>query len=123
MVFPMEEWIRNIGRYLSYLVDENFGEYAYDIVDGIAKARTGEELLENVYKALRLAPKLEKKAEKKCNFRKPSPADIEALEREVESVSNDPHKLRRLALKLALWAFAYWNHCPKKEQKNEGGEN
>ena len=119
----MEEWIRNIGRYLSYLVDENFGEYAYDIVDGIAKARTGEELLENVYKALRLAPKLEKKALKeKCpNIWKPSPSDIEALEREIESVSNDTRKLRRLALKLALWAFAYWNHCPKTGQDNSNG--
>jgi len=120
----MEGWIQNIGKYLSYLVDENFEEYAYDIVDGIAKARTGEELLENVYKALRLAPKLEKKAkEKGCNFWKPSPTDIEALEREVESVSNDPRKLRRLALKLALWAFAYWNHCPNKGQEKGGGEN
>ena len=121
----MEEWIQNIGKYLSYLVDENFQEYAYDIVDGIAKARTGEELLENVYKALRLAPKLEKKAkENGCNFWKPSPADIEALEREVEFVSNDSRKLRRLALKLALWAFAYWNHCPKERQEDStGGEN
>lgn len=121
----MEEWIRNIGRYLSYLVDENFGEYAYDIVDGIAKARTGEELLENVYKALRLAPKLEKKArEKGCTFQKPSPKDIQTLEDGIEAISSDPKKLRRLALKLALWAFAYWNHCPKTGQDNSnGGEN
>ncbi len=120
----MEDWIRNIGRYLSYLVDDNFEEYAYDIVDGIAKARTKEELLENVYKALRLAPKLEKKArEKRCNFRKPSPMDIEALENEVEKLSDKPKELRALALKLALWAFAYWNHCPKEGQEKEGGEN
>ncbi|NJE30785.1 hypothetical protein E3E38_06985 [Thermococcus sp. 18S1] len=120
----MEDWIRNIGKYLSYLVDENFGEYAYDIVDGIAKARTGEELLENVYKALRLAPKLEKKARERCIFWKPSPADIEALENEVERLSDKPKELRALALKLALWAFAYWDHCPKEGQNNStGGEN
>ncbi|WP_285519652.1 hypothetical protein [Thermococcus nautili] len=120
----MEGWIRNVGKYLSYLVDENFGEYAYDIVDGIAKARTGEELLESVYKALRLAPKLEKKArEKGCTFWKPSPEDIGYLESEVERLSDDPKGLRALALKLALWAFAYWDHCPKKGQENEGGES
>ncbi|WP_209476785.1 hypothetical protein [Thermococcus stetteri] len=122
----MEGWVRNIGEYLSYLVDENFGEYAYDIVDGIAKARTGEELLENVYKALRLAPKLEKKARgKECpHIRKPSPEDIEALENEVEKLSDKPKELRALALKLALWAFAYWVHCPKKGRNNSsGGEN
>jgi|GEM_PF-1933450 len=119
----MDVWIKNIGKYLSYLVDETFQEYAYDIVDGIAKARTGEELLENVYKALRLAPKLEKKALKeKCpNIWKPSPSDIEALEKEIESISDDPRKLRRLALKLALWAFAYWDHCPSKRQEKERG--
>jgi len=120
----MEVWIKNIGKYLSYLVDENFEEYAYDIVDGIAKARTGEELLENVYKALRLAPKLEKKAsEKGCAFWKPSPGDIEALENEVERLVDKPKELRALALKLALWAFAYWNHCPKKGQEKAGGES
>ncbi|ASJ12051.1 hypothetical protein [Thermococcus thioreducens] len=118
----MDGWVKNIGRYLSYLVDENFEEYAYDIVDGIAKARTGEELLENVYKALRLAPKLERKArEKGCNFWKPSPADIEALEDEVKELSDKPRELRALALKLALWAFAYWNHCPNKGQGNSNG--
>jgi len=120
----MDGWIRNVGKYLSYLVDENFEEYAYDIVDGIAKARTGEELLENVYKALRLAPKLEKKArEKGCAFWKPSPVDIEALENEVERLSDKPKELRALALKLALWAFAYWDHCPKKGREKEGGES
>ncbi|NJE01777.1 hypothetical protein [Thermococcus sp. JdF3] len=119
----MEDWIKNIGRYLSYLVDDAFGEYAYDIVDGIAKARTGEELLEGVYKALRLAPKLEKKAhENGCTFWKPSEKDIEALEDRVESLANSPKELRRLALKLALWAFAYWNHCPKEGNQAGGGE-
>nr|7R21_A Chain A, Cas11a [Pyrococcus furiosus DSM 3638]7R21_C Chain C, Cas11a [Pyrococcus furiosus DSM 3638]7R21_D Chain D, Cas11a [Pyrococcus furiosus DSM 3638]7R21_E Chain E, Cas11a [Pyrococcus furiosus DSM 3638]7R21_F Chain F, Cas11a [Pyrococcus furiosus DSM 3638]7R21_G Chain G, Cas11a [Pyrococcus furiosus DSM 3638]7R21_H Chain H, Cas11a [Pyrococcus furiosus DSM 3638]7R2K_C Chain C, Cas11a [Pyrococcus furiosus DSM 3638]7R2K_E Chain E, Cas11a [Pyrococcus furiosus DSM 3638]7R2K_F Chain F, Cas11 len=106
-------WIRNIGRYLSYLVDDTFEEYAYDVVDGIAKARTQEELLEGVYKALRLAPKLKKKAESKgCPPpRIPSPEDIEALEEKVEQLSN-PKDLRKLAVSLALWAFASWNNCP-----------
>ena len=117
----MESWIKNIGEYLSYLVDDKFKEYAYDIVDGIAKARTPEELLEGVYKALRLAPKLQKKAESEgCPpIWKPSPEDIEALENKIENLSN-PRDLRRLAVSLALWAFAYWNHCPK-EEKGEGG--
>ncbi|AEC52736.1 hypothetical protein PNA2_1821 [Pyrococcus sp. NA2] len=118
----MEDWIRNIGEYLSYLVDETFEEYAYDIVDSIAKARTPEELLEGVYKALRLAPKLQKKAEEKgCIFVKPSPRDLEAFENAVNGLSN-PKDLRKLAVSLALWAFAYWNHCPKKEKEIEGGE-
>ncbi|WP_297068806.1 hypothetical protein [Thermococcus sp.] len=117
----MDRGIKNIGQYLSYLVDDTFEEYAYDVVDSIAKARTPEELLEGVYKALRLAPKLQKKAEAKdCPpVRKPSPEDIEALEREIENISN-PRDLRRLAVSLALWAFADWNHCPK-EKNSEGG--
>ncbi|WP_054839617.1 hypothetical protein [Thermococcus sp. JCM 11816] len=117
----MDEWVKNIGRYLSYLVDDEFEEYAYDIVDSIAKARTQEELLESVYKALRLAPKLKKKADSEgCFFQKPSPTDIEALEDRVEELSN-PKDLRKVAVSLALWAFAYWNHCPNKENKIEGG--
>ena len=121
----MDRWmmVRNIGKYLSYLVDERFEEYAYDVVDSIAKARTPEELLEGVYKALRLAPKLQKKAEAKgCSpIWKPSPDDIEALEKEVENISN-PRDLRKLAVSLALWAFAYWNHCPKEENSDGGVE-
>ncbi|WP_297499592.1 hypothetical protein [Thermococcus sp.] len=121
----MDRWmmVRNMGKYLSYLVDERFEEYAYDVVDSIAKARTPEELLEGVYKALRLAPKLQKKAEAKgCSpIWKPSPDDIEALEKEVENISN-PRDLRKLAVSLALWAFAYWNHCPKEENSDGGVE-
>ncbi|MEM4616255.1 MAG: hypothetical protein QXY19_04540 [Archaeoglobaceae archaeon] len=60
----VEEWVREFGRYLSYLVDDKFEEYAYDVVDSIAKARTAEEILEGVYRALRLSPKLEKKPKK-----------------------------------------------------------
>ncbi|AMM53712.1 hypothetical protein [Pyrococcus kukulkanii] len=116
----MEEWIRRIGEYLSYLIDEDLEEYAYDIIDSIAKARTPEEVLEGVYKALRLAPKLERKAkEKGCTFWKPLPRDIQALEGKIETISNDPKELRRLALKLALWAFADWKHCPAKGQDLE----
>ncbi|MDW7989958.1 MAG: hypothetical protein RMH75_04765 [Archaeoglobaceae archaeon] len=114
----VEEWVRDLGRYLSYLVDDNFEEYAYDIVDSIAKARTSEEILEGIYRALRLSPKLEKKVEeiekktgKKCYFKKPTPRQIEFLESYLQSVVNDPKKLRNFALSLSIWAFANWNHC------------
>ena len=118
----MDRWVMNLGKYLSYLVDETFEEYAYDIVDGIAKARTQEELLEGVYKALRLAPKLKKKADEKgCTFWKPSPEDVEALEDAIDKLSN-PKDIRKLTISLALWAFAYWNHCKNSGNKTGGGE-
>ncbi len=114
----VEDWVRDLGRYLSYLVDDKFEEYAYDIIDSIAKARTAEEILEGIYRALRLSPKLEKKAEEieketgnRCYFRKPSPNHIESLENYLQSIAEDPKKLRSFALSLSIWAFANWNHC------------
>lgn len=107
-----EEWVREIGRYLSYLVDDNFQEYAYDILDGIAKARTVEEILDGIYKALRLSPKLEKKAlENRCRFKNLTHKDIENLERYLESIAGDSTKIRNFALKISIWALASWNHC------------
>lgn len=108
----VEDWVRDFGRYLSYLVDDKFEEYAYDIIDSIAKARTTEEILEGIYRALRLSPKLEKKAkENNCRFEKPSPNQVESLEKYLQSIAEDPKKLRNFALSLSIWAFANWNHC------------
>lgn len=108
----VEDWVREVGRYLSYLVDDKFEEYAYDIIDSIAKARTAEEILEGIYRALRLSPKLEKKAEEnKCHFEKLSPNHVESLENYLQSIAEDPKKLRNFALSLSIWAFANWNHC------------
>lgn len=110
--------MKDIGKYLSYLVDDKFEEYAYDIIDSIAKARTSEEILEGIYRALRLSPKLERKAEeieketgKRCHFKKPSPSQIESLENYLQSIMDDPKKIRNFALSLSIWAFADWNHC------------
>jgi len=111
----MSSWIENIGRYLSYLISDEFEEYAYDVVDGIAKARASNELLEAFYKGLRLRSKIEKKArEKNCFIRIPSPADIREFESAVEEAEKKGEKeIRKLGLKLALWAFAYWGECKK----------
>jgi len=114
----MSDWIGNVGKYLSYLVSDKFEEYAYDIVDGIAKARNANELMESLYKGLRLVPKLRKKAEEKgYQIYIPSAQDIKALEEELESA--DEKKVRKIGLKLALLSLAYWD-VPKREREGGG---
>ncbi|MEM2637619.1 MAG: hypothetical protein QXL15_04665 [Candidatus Korarchaeota archaeon] len=119
----MEEWIKNIGRYLSYLVDDTIEEYAYDIVDGIAKARSEEELLEGLYKALRLSSKIEKRCdEENYYFWKPSEKDVHELENALKNVSNQK-EIRVIALRIATWAFAYWSHKKSEVKQSKGGDN
>ncbi|CAB3287757.1 conserved protein of unknown function [Methanocaldococcus lauensis] len=104
-VIKLEVWIKNIGKYLSYLVSDKFGEHAYDIVDGIAKARNANELLEALYKGLRLSPKL-KKIE---NIEIPSPKDIENLEESLKNIGDNEKEVKKIGLSIALWAFADWD--------------
>ncbi len=110
------KYVENVGRYLSYLISDKFEEYAYDIIDGIAKARSKNELLEALYKGLRLLPKLKKKAkEKNWSIYLPTPNDIKKLEEELKS-TNDEKKIRQIGLSLALWAFADWEvECKEVE--------
>lgn len=108
--------VENIGKYLSYLISDKFEEYAYDIIDSIAKARSKNELLEALYKGLRLSPKLKKKAEEKnWSIYIPTPDDIRKLEEELRN-ANDEKKIRLIGLSLALWAFADWEvECKEVE--------
>ena len=100
--------VENIGKYLSYLISDRFEEYAFDIIDSIAKARSKNELLDALYKGLRLSPKLKKKAkENNWSIYLPTPDDIRKLEEELRN-ANDEKKIRQIGLSLALWAFADW---------------
>ncbi len=103
--------MKNIGRYLSYLINDKFEEYAYDIVDGVAKARNTKELLEAIYKGLRLSPKLKKKG----NIKVPSPEDIKMLEETLRELRDNEKEVRKIGLSIALWAFADW----EKEERGE----
>jgi len=105
--------VENIGRYLSYLISDKFEEYAYDIIDSIAKARSKNELLEALYKGLRLSSKLKRKAKEPIYI--PTPDDIRKLEEELRN-ANDEKKIRQIGLSLALWAFADWEiECKEVE--------
>jgi len=106
--------MKNIGKYLSYLVSDRFEEYAYDIVDGVAKARNANELLEALYKGLRLSPKLKKKGD----IDVPSPEDIKKLEETLKDIGDNEKEVRKIGLSIALWAFADWekDHRKRGEQ-------
>jgi len=110
------EYIENIGKYLSYLISDKLEEYAYDIIDSIAKARSKNELLEALYRGLRLSSKLKKKAkENTWSIYIPTPDDIRKLEEELRN-ANDEKKIRQIGLSLALWAFADWEvECKEVE--------
>ena len=112
------DWVESIGRYLSYLVDDKIEEYAYDIVDSIAKARNANELLEGIYRAERLKIKLKRKAEtENMYFWEISDRDTRELIRKLEEIGDDQKNVRKLALTLGVWAFAWYG-----DRRETGGE-
>ena len=106
---PVEEWMESLARYLSYLVDDRFEEYAYDVIDGIAKARTTNELRESLVRGLRMRKKLERKAEElKLEILSPSAEDLKRFEEELERAEGDGRRIRALGLRLALLSLGRW---------------
>ncbi len=107
---PVEGWMESLARYLSYLIDDKFEEYAYDVIDGIAKARTTNELRESLVRGLRMKKKLERKAEElgiEVSF--PFAEDLKKFEEELERADEDGRRIRTIGLRLALLSLGRWD--------------
>ncbi len=103
----------SIARYLCSLVDETLEENNYDIIDLIAKARSQEELIEGLYKALRQRGRIATKAEeKKVKIWVPSQDDIETF---LNMIEEKKSQLRKIALSLGLLALSKCFPSSKKE--------
>ena len=110
--------VTNFGRYLALLIEE---EYAYEIIDQIGKAKNVEEFIDGVWKALRLAKKLESKC---AEYSKLVPSN-ENVKQVLALVEKDQKALKFLSRYLGSLAFTTWNEVERAKidcEKRRGGE-
>ncbi|ADC66008.1 conserved hypothetical protein [Ferroglobus placidus DSM 10642] len=106
------------GKYLALLIEE---EYAYEIIDQIGKAKNVEEFIDGIWKAMRLAKKLESKCAEYSKII-PSNGNIKQV---LAFVERDQKALKFLSRYLGSLAFTTWSEIERAKsecEKGSGGE-
>lgn len=98
-----------VARYLAAILEE---ETAYDIIDEIGRAKSKDDLVEGLRKAMRLS----KKIESKYTGVVPSSSNIKGV---VALIGEKDENLKFLTRYLASLAFAGWG-LEKMKKKKEG---
>ena len=95
-----------IARYLAAILEE---ETAYDIIDEIGRAKSRDDFIEGLRKAMRLSKKIEDKFV-------PSSGNIERV---VALIGEEEKNLKFLTRYLASLAFARWRELDKMEKEGK----
>lgn len=116
MVIDVQEIIESqdvnvVARYLAAILEE---ETAYDIIDEIGRAKTRDDFIEGLRKAMRLS----KKIENKYVGIVPNSDNIKGV---VTLIGEKEGNLKFLTRYLASLAFAGWGR-EKMKKKGEEGE-
>lgn len=117
MVVNVQEIIRSqdvniVARYLAAVLEN---ETAYDIIDEIGRAKSRDEFIEGLRKAMRLSKKIESKYE--------GVVPISDSIRNVTALIGDKEEnLKFLTRYLASLAFADWKKELEQRKKKKEGE-
>jgi len=98
--------VKVVAKYLAAILEE---ETAYDIIDEIGRAKSEDEFIEGLRKAMRLSKKIEDKFV-------PSSSNIERV---VALIGEGEKNLKFLTRYLASLAFARWGELDEMKKKGE----
>ena len=101
--------VNTVAKYLAAILEE---ETAYDIIDEIGRAKSKDDFVEGLRKAMRLSKKIENKYKGVV----PSSGNIKGV---VALIGEKEENLKFLTRYLASLAFAGWG-LEKMKKKKEG---
>jgi len=114
--------VKKVGKYLALLIDR---ENAYDIIDQIGNAKNIEDFIDGLWKAMRLAKKIESELEdmKHKSISEDFIPTYDDINNVISLAEKDNKNLRFLSRYLGSLAFCKWFEIKKLErkEKNESG--